>query len=136
MLVCQTPLRISFLGGGTDLPEYYENAGKPGRVISTAIDKYTYVVVNKLFRKQWVCNYSKKEICNSIDEIQHEYIREVLKHFNIDFGLEVTTLADIPSEGSGLASSSSILVGLIHAVSTLVKADLNHNDIANLACRI
>ena len=136
MLVCQTPLRISFLGGGTDLPEYYENAGKPGRVISTAIDKYTYVVVNKLFRKQWVCNYSKKEICNSIDEIQHEYIREVLKHFNIDFGLEITTLADIPSEGSGLASSSSILVGLIHAVSTLVKADLNHNDIANLACRI
>ena len=136
MLVCQTPLRVSFIGGGTDLPEYFRNADKPGKVISAAIDKYTYVVVNKLYRKQWVCNYSKKEICNSIDEIQHEYIREVLKHFKIDFGLEITTLADIPSEGSGLASSSSILVGLIHAIGTLVKADLNHNDIAHLACRI
>ena len=136
MLVCQTPLRVSFLGGGTDLPEYYKNASKPGKVISTAIDKYTYIVVNKLYRQQWVCNYSKKEICNSIDEIQHEYIREVLKHFKIDFGLEITTLADIPSEGSGLASSSSILVGLINAIGTLVKADLNTMDIARLACEI
>ena len=136
MLVCQTPLRVSFIGGGTDLPEYYKNAGKPGKVISAAIDKYTYVVVNRLYRKQWVCNYSKKEICNSIDDIQHEYIRETLKHFKIDFGLEITTLADIPSEGSGLASSSSILVGLIHAVGTLIKADLNLIDIAHLACHI
>ena len=120
MLVCQTPLRISFFGGGTDIPEYYTSRPHGGQVISAAIDKSTYIILNRLYRDQFVCNYTKKETVNYIDDIEHEYIREVLRHFNVKPGLEITTLADIPSEGSGLASSSSILVGLINAIKIIV----------------
>ena len=136
MLVCQTPLRISFFGGGTDIPEYYITAPDGGQVISAAIDKSTYVILNRLYRDQFVCNYTKKETVDNVDEIEHEYIREVLRHFNVNPGLEITTLADIPSEGSGLASSSSILVGLINAISTWIGEPMNQVDIAHLACHI
>ena len=136
MLVCQTPLRISFFGGGTDIPEYYITAPDGGQVISAAIDKSTYVILNRLYRDQFVCNYTKKETVSYVEEIEHEYIREVLRHFNVNSGLEITTLADIPSEGSGLASSSSILVGLINAISTWIGAPMNQDDIAHLACHI
>ena len=136
MLVCQTPLRISFFGGGTDIPEYYITAPDGGQVISAAIDKSTYVILNRLYRDQFVCNYTKKESVSYVEEIEHEYIREVLRHFNVNPGLEITTSADIPSEGSGLASSSSILVGLINAISTWIGAPMNQDDIAHLACHI
>ena len=136
MLVCQTPLRISFFGGGTDIPEYYTSRPHGGQVISAAIDKSTYIILNRLYRDQFVCNYTKKETVNYIDDIEHEYIREVLRHFNVKPGLEITTLADIPSEGSGLASSSSILVGLINAISTWIGEPMNRVDIAHLACHI
>ena len=136
MLVCQTPLRISFFGGGTDITEYYITAPDGGQVISAAIDKSTYVILNRLYRDQFVCNYTKKESVSYVEEIEHEYIREVLRHFNVNPGLEITTLADIPSEGSGLASSSSILVGLINAISTWIGAPMNQDDIAHLACHI
>lgn len=136
MLICQTPLRISFFGGGTDIPEYYISAPEGGQVMSAAIDKSTYVILNRLYRDQFVCNYTKKETVDNVDEIEHEYIREVLRHFNVNPGLEITTLADIPSEGSGLASSSSILVGLINAISTWIGEPMNQVDIAHLACHI
>jgi len=136
LLVCQTPLRISFFGGGTDIPEYYTSRPHGGQVISAAIDKSTYIILNRLYRDQFVCNYTKKETVNYIDDIEHEYIREVLRHFNVKPGLEITTLADIPSEGSGLASSSSILVGLINAISTWIGELMNRVDIAHLACHI
>ena len=136
MLVCQTPLRISFFGGGTDIPEYYITAPDGGQVINAAIDKSTYVILNRLYRDQFVCNYTKKESVSYIEDIEHEYIREVLRHFNVNSGLEITTLADIPSEGSGLASSSSILVGLINAISTWIGVPMNRVDIAHLACHI
>ena len=136
MLVCQTPLRISFFGGGTDIPEYYTVAPNGGQVISAAIDKSTYIILNRLFRDQFICNYTKKETVGEVDDIEHEYIREVLRYFEIPPGLEITTLADIPSEGSGLASSSSILVGLINAVSTWIRTPMNQVDIAHLACHI
>ena len=136
MLVCHTPLRISFFGGGTDIPEYYITAPDGGQVINAAIDKSTYVILNRLYRDQFVCNYTKKETVDNVDEIEHEYISEVLRHFNVNPGLEITTLADIPSEGSGLASSSSILVGLINAISTWIGEPMNQVDIAHLACHI
>ena len=91
---------------------------------------------SRLYRDQFVCNYTKKETVSYIEEIEHEYIREVLRHFDVAPGLEITTLADIPSEGSGLASSSSILVGLINAISTWIGAPMNQVDIAHLACHI
>lgn len=113
MIITQTPLRISFAGGGTDLREFYDI--EDGKVISAAIDKYIFVIVSKRFDEKIVLNYSKKEIVDSVDEIQHELVREAIKKCGIEKGIEVTTLADIPSEGSGLGSSSSVTVGLLNA---------------------
>ncbi len=83
MLVCQTPLRISFFGGGTDIPEYYTSSSRGGQVISAAIDKSTYVILNRLYRDQFVCNYTKKETANYIDDIQHEIDTTVWEYLRL-----------------------------------------------------
>src|SRR5438876_12043257 len=113
MIISQTPLRISLAGGGTDLPGYYKVC--EGFVVSTAIDKYLYVIIKERFDELIYVDYSKKEIVNSVDEIQHDLVREAAKKTKLVRGFEVMMLADIPSEGSGLGSSSSLTVGLINA---------------------
>ena len=110
MIIVQTPLRISFFGGGTDVDEYSNKYG--GITLSTAIDKYVFVIAKERFDKKIVLNYSIKEIVDSIDEIKHSLIREAMKLAGVDNGIEITTLADIPSEGTGLGSSSSITQSL------------------------
>ena len=102
MIITQTPLRISFAGGLTDLPEFYERHG--GCVVSSSIDKYIYVIINDRFDDKIYINYSQKEIVDSVDEIQHDLVREAMKTTGITSGVEITTLADVPSEGSGLGS--------------------------------
>ncbi|MEE3254385.1 MAG: GHMP kinase, partial [Chloroflexota bacterium] len=97
MIVVRTPLRISFLGGGTDFPDYYRNHG--GLVLSTAIDKYIYVIVKQRFDNMIYVNYSRKEIVENVDEIQHELIREAMQITGVKRGVEITTLADVPSSG-------------------------------------
>ncbi|KKQ80630.1 MAG: hypothetical protein UT01_C0008G0002 [Candidatus Daviesbacteria bacterium GW2011_GWA1_38_7] len=114
MIITQTPLRLSFFGGNTDFPDYYLKHG--GCVLTTAIDKYIYCIVTQRFDKKIYINYSKKEIVNSVDEIEHELVREALKKTGVENGVEITFLADIPSEGSGLGSSSSVLVGVLNAL--------------------
>ena len=114
MIITQTPLRISFVGGGTDLPEFYRKYG--GAVISAAIDKYVFVIIKERFDDLIYLNWTKKEVVESIDKIEHELIREALRKTGILKGVEITTLSDIPAEGSGLGSSSSILVGLLQAL--------------------
>ena len=114
MIITQTPLRLSFFGGNTDFPDYYLKHG--GCVLTTAIDKYIYCIVKKRFDKKIYINYSKKEIVNSVDEIEHELVREALKKTGVENGVEITFLADIPSEGSGLGSSSAVLVGVLNAL--------------------
>ena len=114
MIICQTPLRISFAGGGTDLKSFYDH--EDGCVISSAIDKYIFVIVKERFDEKIYINYSKKEIVDSIDEIEHGLVREALRKTNVTGGVEITTLADIPSEGSGLGSSSTVTVGLLNAL--------------------
>ncbi len=113
MIISQTPLRISFAGGGTDLSAFYEQ--DEGWVISSAIDKYVFVIIKERFDDKIYVNYSKKEIVERVDDIEHGLVREALKKTGITQGVEITTLADIPSEGSGLGSSSSITVGLLNA---------------------
>ena len=116
MLISQTPLRISFAGGGTDLEDYYRS--EEGTVISTAIDKYIFVLVKERYDDKIVLSWTIKEIVNNINEIQHDLIREGLLLTKAMKGLEVITTADIPSEGSGLGSSSAVTVGLLNAFHT------------------
>ena len=114
MIISKTPLRISFVGGGSDIFTYYKNG--QGAVVSTAINKYIYITVNKKFDNKIRASYSKTEIVNHVDELEHEYIRESLKKVGIRGGIEITSISDIPSEGTGLGSSSSFLVGLLNAL--------------------
>lgn len=114
MIISKTPLRISFVGGGSDIESYYSKSG--GAVISTAIDKYVYITVNKKFDNHIRVSYSKTEEVNNVEEIDHKLVREVLKFHKIKGGVEITSIADIPSRGTGMGSSSSFSVGLLHCL--------------------
>lgn len=114
MIISRTPLRMSFVGGGSDLPAFYRK--QCGAVLSTAIDKYIYVTVNKKFDDGIRVAYSKNEEVSCVEEIEHKIVKETMKLLNLRGGLEITTIADIPSKGTGLGSSSSFTVGLLHAL--------------------
>jgi D-glycero-alpha-D-manno-heptose-7-phosphate kinase len=114
MIISRTPLRISFAGGGSDLPAFYRQV--PGAVLSTAIDKYIYITVNPKFDDQIRASYSRTEMVDSVDELQHELIREALKLVRIYKGIEITSISDIPSRGTGLGSSSTYTVGLLNVL--------------------
>lgn len=134
MIISQTPLRISFVGGGTDLKSYYQHDN--GMVISSAIDKYVYVIVKERFDDKIYINYSIKEIVDEISDIKHQLVRETMKKVGIERGVEITTLADVPSEGSGLGSSSSITVGLLNALYNYAGIQVTLEQIAKEACEI
>lgn len=134
MLINQTPLRISFTGGGTDLGEFYSQ--EEGMVVSTAIDKYIFVIIKERFDEKIYINYSKKEIVDSVDEIEHELVREGMRKTGLKSGVEITTLADIPSEGSGLGSSSSVTVGLLNAFYQFQGIQVTAERLAQEACEI
>src|SRR5512133_1961765 len=114
MIITQTPLRISFAGGGTDFPDFYREHG--GCVVSSAIDKYIYVIIKERFDDKIRVGYSRTEMVDSVDQIEHELVRECLRLTGITHGVEISTMADIPSEGSGLGSSSTVTVGLLNAM--------------------
>jgi len=134
MIITQTPLRISFAGGGTDFKDFWAEHG--GGVVSSAIDKYIHVIVKERFDDLIVLNYSKREIVQSVDEIKHDLIRESMRKTGVEKGIELTTLADIPSEGSGLGSSSSVTVGLLQALYTYKGALVTAERLASEACEI
>lgn len=114
MIISKTPLRVSFVGGGTDLPDFYEEHG--GAVVSTSIDKWIHVIVRKRFEGDIRVSYSRTEIVDSVDEVQHELVREALRMTGLPRGLDILTLADVPSQGTGLGSSSAVTVGLLLAL--------------------
>ena len=135
MIITQTPLRIGLLGGGTDLPSYYRENG--GRVLNCAIDKYVYVIVKQRFDDDIYVNYSRKEIVSSVDDLEHELVREAMRMTGVTRGVEITTLADIPSAGgTGLGSSSAVTVGLLHALFAYQGEHVSAEDLAERACRI
>lgn len=134
MIISQTPLRISLAGGGTDLANYYKTS--EGFVLSTAIDKFIHVAIKERFDDLIYVDYSKKEIVNSIEEIQHDLVREAAKITGMKNGFEVMMLADIPSEGSGLGSSSSLTVGLLHAFYQYKGKLVTSEQLAKEACEI
>lgn len=134
MIITRTPFRISFLGGGTDFPDFYRQ--KFGTVVSTAINKYMYVAVNKRFTDEIrVSYYSKTELVNKVEEIQHPVIREALKLLHIDKGIEITSLADVRA-GTGLGSSSTFTVGLLNALYAYQEIYKSSEELAKDACHI
>lgn len=134
MIVVQTPLRISFLGGGTDFEDYYSREG--GAVLSTAISLSVYIIVKERYDDLIYINYSRKEIVESVSKLDHELAREAMRLVGIDHGVEITTLADVTSEGSGLGSSSSFTVGMLHALYAYKGELPTARDLADQACHI
>lgn len=130
----QTPLRISFVGGGTDFASFYSL--HKGQVISASIDKYIYVIVKKRFDDLIVLHYTENEIVERVADIKHEIIREALLHAGIEKGIEIITLADITAKGSGLGSSSVLTVGLLNALYHFKGIQVSSEQIAKEACYI
>jgi D-glycero-alpha-D-manno-heptose-7-phosphate kinase len=113
MIISRTPLRISFVGGGTDLPGFYEKHG--GAVVSTAVDKWIHVIVARRFEGDIRVSYSRTETVATSSELEHELVREGLRATGMPRGLDVVTLADLPS-GTGMGSSSAVMVGTLAAL--------------------
>lgn len=134
MIISRTPLRMSFVGGGSDLPSYYRQHG--GAVLSTAVDKYVYVSVNKKFDGGIRIAYSKTEEVDHIEKIEHRLVRATLQMLEIPGGIEVTSTADIPSRGTGLGSSSAFTVGLINVLSAYLGRHVSAEQLGRLSCEI
>jgi D-glycero-alpha-D-manno-heptose-7-phosphate kinase len=134
MIVSRTPLRMSFVGGGSDLPSYYRQKG--GAVLSTSIDKYIYVTVNKKFDSDIRLSYSLTENESSAKQIKHPIVRNALSFLGIERGIEITSISDIPSHGSGLGSSSSYTVALLHALYSYQGKSISKEELGRLSSYI
>lgn len=134
MIIVQTPLRVSFFGGGTDFPSFFKAEG--GCVLSSAIDKYIFVTIKKRFDAKLRVGYTRTEMVDNLDELQHELIREALRMTGISEGVEITTMGDIPSQGSGLGSSSTVAVGSLHATYSYLGQLVSAERLASQACEI
>jgi len=134
MIIVQTPLRVSFFGGGTDFPEFYCLEG--GAVLTSAIDKYIFVTVKKRFDSKLRVGYTTTEMVDGVEQIRHELIRESLRKTGVWQGVEITTMGDIPSAGSGLGSSSTVTVGALNALYTLLGEIVPAERLAQEACDI
>ncbi len=133
MIISRTPFRISFAGGGSDLPSFYRRA--EGAVLSTSIDKYMYIAIHPYFEGDKIqLKYSKTELVNRISEIHHPIFREALSMYDLT-GVDLNSIADVPS-GTGLGSSSSFTVGLLNAIRTYIGKASSAEKLAQLACDI
>lgn len=119
MILVRAPLRISFFGGGSDMPEFYENEKQPGQVISVAINKFMYLAVNKTPKGYIKAVYDRIETVDDVEQLQHDRIRETLKKYSISKGLEIASFCEMPTKGTGLGSSSTFTVALCKALSTI-----------------
>jgi D-glycero-alpha-D-manno-heptose-7-phosphate kinase len=134
MIISKTPLRMSFVGGGSDLPVFYRKHG--GAVVSTAINKFVYVTVNQKFDDRIRLSYSKTEDAKSAEKIKHPLVREAMQMLGIRGGVEITSIADIPAKGTGLGSSSSFTVGLLNALHAFANRYASAEQLAQESCRI
>ncbi len=136
MLITRTPLRISFFGGGTDYPAWYKEHG--GMVLSTTIDKYSYITCRRLppfFEYKYLIKYSTTEKVRSLGEIQHPSVRECLRFLKFRQGIEAAYSSDVPAM-SGLGSSSAFTVGLLHALYALQGKTVTKRQLALDALRV
>ena len=136
MIISRTPVRVSFCGGGTDLPAYYEGSENGGLVTSLALAKHIHVTVNKRFDNSVRVGYSQTEIVDDFEDLEHELVRESMRLTGVTHSVEITTIADIPSRGTGLGSSSALTVGLLNALHTYAGHTPDAAQLAEEACRI
>ncbi len=136
VIISRTPLRVSFCGGGTDLDQFSMNNSSGGRVVSLAIDRFVYVTINRRFDDSIRVSYSSTENAESIDDVQHDLVREAMRLTGTESGVEITTIADIPGRGTGLGSSSSVTVGLLHAMHAFHGRKISKEQLAEEACKI
>ncbi len=134
MIITQTPLRISFFGGGTDLREFYEQ--EEGCVLSSAIDKFIFVTVKQRFDQKIRLGWTRTEMVDHIDELQHELVREAMRLTDVQNQIEISTMADIPAEGTGLGSSSVVTVGALNALHVYQGDAKDPMTLAREACLI
>jgi D-glycero-alpha-D-manno-heptose-7-phosphate kinase len=133
LIVTRTPLRISIGGGGTDLPSYYRQFG--GFVISAAISKHVYISINQSFFPGFFLKYSETQRADSYEEIRHPLLREALRMHKMPSNVEIVSIADVPA-GTGLGSSGSFLVGLIHALHAYKRQPITAEQLAREAIDI
>nr|CAX83763.1 D-glycero-D-manno-heptose 7-phosphate kinase [uncultured bacterium] len=133
MIITRTPLRVSFAGGCSDFPGFYRHHG--GAVVSAAIQKYVYVALHPFFLNRIRIKYSQSEDVASPEEVQHPVIRECLRRVPVAGGIEIASMADVP-DGTGLGSSSSFTVGLLHALYAYRGQEVSKERLAEEACRI
>lgn len=133
MIISQTPYRVSFAGGGTDLPAFYQH--EAGAVLSTAINQHMYVTVSPRFEPTTRVAYTRTEIAETIDQIEHELAREALRVTGLGRHLEITTVGDVPA-GTGMGSSSSLTVGLLNALYAYRGDIAGPANLARIACQI
>lgn len=134
MIIARSPMRISLGGGGTDLPSYYREHS--GFVIAAAIDKYVYITLHETFEEKVIVKYSRMEVVEHVQDIQHPIIREALKL--VDLGiphLEIASMSDIPA-GTGLGSSGSFTTALLLALHSMKHNNIGRQELAQQACHI
>lgn len=135
MIISKTPLRISFFGGGSDLPQFYEN--NDGMVLSSTINSYIYLAVNRSVASHLRVIYSMLEETEKVDDIKHDRVRECLKYFEIPSNIEIASFSDVPVRGTGLGSSSTFTVGLVNALYRLTSGkNIEAAELAELASYI
>jgi len=134
MIITRTPFRISFVGGGSDMEAFYRRY--PGAVLSTSINKYMYISSHRFFFPGQVrVKYSETETVTSIDELRHPLLREAMRKTGVTKGIEISSIADIPS-GTGMGSSSSFTVGLLHCLYAIKRKYVTHEQLAREASEI
>lgn len=134
MITTKTPFRMSYVGGGSDFSTYYRE--NEGAVLSTSIDKYVYVSINKKFDDQVRLSYSETENVSNASEVKHPLVREALMYLGVVKGVEISSIADIPSKGTGLGSSSSFSVGLLNAIYAYKGETVSKEILASQACNV
>src|SRR5258706_5307513 len=130
MIITRAPMRIPVGGGGTDLPSYYQHRG--GALISAAVNKYVYITVNKRFEPSIRVSYSKTEIADNVEAIEHPIVREALRHLRLNDHLEITSIADVPTN-TGMGSSSTFTVALLLALHTHKREHVSPQELAEEA---
>src|SRR5262249_20812416 len=134
VIISRTPLRMSFVGGGSDLPSFYRRHG--GAVLSTAVDKYVYITVNRKFDGGIRVAYSKTEEVEQLEDVEHRIVRATMERLGLRGGVEITSIADIPSRGTGLGSSSAFTVGLIQVLYAYLGRHVSAENLGRLSCEI
>jgi len=135
MIITRTPLRISLGGGGTDVPSYYRNGTDGGFLVAAAIDRHVYIALNRNFDGNLLLKYSETERADKPEQVDHPLLREALLLADVDRGIEISAMADVPA-GTGLGSSGAFTVGVLRALLTYRRRTVSPRQLAEMACEV